>query len=274
VEVLIVDEASQVSLANTVAMAPAAASLVLLGDPQQLGQPSQAAQPPGSDASALGHILQDGVTMPPGRGLFIERTRRMHPDVCRFTSEAFYEGRLIGIEGLELQDVLGSSGISGTGLRFVSTPHEGNTNESSEEAEAVITLVESLRARIWRDSTGHEHPVTSQDLLVVTPYNAQIREIEQAFRRRGVEPVRVGTVDKFQGRQGVAVIYSMASSSVDDAPRGAEFLFDLHRLNVATSRAKCLAIVVASPELLRVMCRTPRQMELVNALCLFREMAR
>lgn len=273
VGVLIVDEASQVSLANALAVTHAAKSIVLLGDPQQLGQPSQAAHPPGAGESALGHILGDDVTMPPERGLFIERTRRMHPDVCSFTSEVFYEGRLEGIEGLEQQAVFGAGELAGTGLRFWPVPHEGNTNESPEEAEVVASLVAELRTRRWRKQDGSEGPVTAEDILVVTPYNAQIREIDQAFRRLGIEHVRVGTVDKFQGRQGAAVIYSMASSSVEEAPRGTEFLFDLHRLNVATSRARCLAVVVASPELLRVMCKTPRQMELVNALCRFKEMS-
>jgi superfamily I DNA and/or RNA helicase len=193
--------------------------------------------------------------------------------VCAFTSEAFYEGRLTGIDGLELQEVLGAGDLVGTGLRFVGVAHEGNTNDSVEEAEIVARIVNEILARTWRDSSGVERPVTVEDVLVVTPYNAQIREIQQAFRRHGIDPIRVGTVDKFQGRQGTAVIYSMATSLVDEAPRGTEFLFDLHRLNVATSRARCLAIVLASPELLRVMCRTPRQMELVNALCRFREMS-
>jgi uncharacterized protein len=273
VDVLIIDEASQVSLANALAIAHAAESIVLLGDPQQLGQPSQAAHPPGAGASALSHILGDDVTMQPERGLFIERTRRMHPDVCSFTSEVFYENRLEGIEGLGQQAVLGAGELAGTGLRFWPVPHEGNTNDSPEEAEVVASLVAELRTRSWRKYDGSKGPITAEDILVVTPYNAQIREIDQALQRLDIEPVRVGTVDKFQGRQGAAVIYSMASSSVEEAPRGTEFLFDLHRLNVATSRARCLAVVVASPELLRVMCNTPRQMELVNALCRFKEMS-
>ncbi len=273
-DVLIVDEASQMSLANTLAVVHAAKSLILLGDPQQLGQPSQAAHPPGSDASALGHILRDKPTMPPERGVFIERTRRMHPDVCRFTSEVFYQDRLTPIEGLKLQIVVGEGELAGAGLRFVPVMHEGNSNSSLEEAEVVAELVGQLQHETWRNSEGREQAITNEDLLVVTPFNAQIREIEQAFKRKGIDSVRVGTVDKFQGRQAVAAIYSMAASSAEDAPRGTEFLFDLHRLNVATSRARCLAIIVASPALTRVMCRTPKQMQLVNALCRFGELTR
>src|SRR5262249_3209080 len=114
---------------------------------------------------------------------------------------------------------------------------------------------------------GCRQPMTTKDVIVVTPYNAQIREIERALIRAEITDIRVGTVDKFQGRQAPAVVYSMATSSAEDAPRGMEFLFDLHRLNVATSRARATAIIVASPDLARVFCRTPRQMVLANALC-------
>jgi superfamily I DNA and/or RNA helicase len=211
--------------------------------------------------------------MPPDRGLFIERTRRMHPDVCRFTSEVFYQDRLTPIDGLEVQTVLGESDLAGTGLRFVPVVHEGNSNSSFEEAEVTANLVGLFQRETWRDRDGRVQQIGGKDILVVTPFNAQVREIEQAFRRVDVNPVLVGTVDKFQGRQATVAIYSMAASSAEDAPRGTEFLFNLHRLNVATSRARCLAIVVASPELIRVMCQTPHQMKLVNALCRFREFA-
>jgi uncharacterized protein len=153
-------------------------------------------------------------------------------------------------------------------LRVVKVEHEGNSNSSPEEARQVAALVRALVGRPWRDSHGEEHIIGSDDVLVVTPYNAQIRAIEDAFAQAGCpEGVQVGTVDKFQGRQAPVAIYSMATSSADDAPRGMEFLYDPHRLNVATSRAKAMAIIVASPDLVRVFCRTPRQMVLANALC-------
>lgn len=274
VDVLVVDEAGQMSLADALACAPAGRSLILLGDPKQLAQPSQGAHPPGSDASALGHVLGDHDTMPNDRGLFIQRTRRMHPDVCRFTSEVFYDGRLSGIEGLERQAVLGSGRFSGAGLRIVEVEHEGNANASPEEAAEVAEVVRDVLSRRWRDQRGAEHQIGPADVLVVTPFNSQIREIEEALELADHADVSIGTVDKFQGRQAPVVIYSMASSSPEEAPRGMEFLYDLHRLNVATSRAKCLAIIVASPELVRVFCRTPHQMHLANALCRSWELAR
>ncbi|MFZ0180287.1 MAG: TM0106 family RecB-like putative nuclease [Candidatus Dormiibacterota bacterium] len=267
VDVLFVDEAGQMCLADALAVASAAKNVVFLGDPMQLAQPSQGSHPPGSDVSALEHVLGGASTMPPESGLFIAQTRRMHPAICEFTSDTFYEGRLTGIPGLEHQAIIGATEWSGSGIRIAEVVHHGNSNASPEEAARVAALVTALLTMQWRNQERKERPMTMDDVLIVTPYNAQIREIEQALIRAAVSGVKVGTVDKFQGRQAPAVIYSMASSSVDDAPRGLEFLFDLHRLNVATSRAQALAIIVASPDLMRVFCGTPRQMVLANALC-------
>ena len=265
---LFVDEAGQLSLADVLAVSHAGASLVLLGDPQQLAQPSQATHPPGAGVSALEHILGDHVTMPPEAGLLLDQTYRMHPELCRFTSEVFYDGKLTGIDSLELQEILGDSPPRGSGLRFLEVPHEGNANASPEEAGAVASLVRDLLGRTWRDRHGACAAITPDQVLVVTPYNAQIRAIRDALAAAGCPPgVQVGTVDKFQGREKPVSVYSMATSSAEQAPRGLDFLYDPHRLNVATSRAKAMAVIVASPDLLRVPCRTPRQMLLVNALC-------
>ena len=206
--------------------------------------------------------------MPDDTGLFLDQTYRMHPTLCNYTSEVFYDGRLRGVEGLENQALLGDKWVHAqAGLHVVEVQHEGNTNISPEEAVVVAELVQTLLACQWTDKEGIASPITSDDVLVVTPYNAQIREIDRALARYGVNGVRVGTVDKFQGREAPVVVYSMATSSSADAPRGLEFLFDLHRLNVATSRARAVCIIVASPDLVRVFCGTTRQMQLANALC-------
>ena len=270
VDVLIVDEAGQLSLANTVAVSGAARDLILLGDPQQLDQPLAGAHPPGAEASALSHVLAGESTMPPRMGLFQERTRRLHPDLCRFTSEAFYEGRLESEPWLARQSLTGPGLLNGTGVRFVPVLHEGNRNESPEEAAVVAGLVEGLLdgGASWTDGDGRNHPIRPADVLIVAPYNAQVAAIERAL-----PAARVGTVDKFQGQEAPVSVYSMATSSPEDAPRGMEFLYSLNRLNVATSRARCLAVVVASPALIRVRARTPRQMRLANALCRFLELA-
>jgi predicted RecB family nuclease len=271
VDVLFVDEAGQISLANVLAMGAATDSLVLLGDPQQLDQPLQGSHPPGADRSALAHLLGDDATMPPDRGLFLEQTWRMHPAITAFTSGTFYEGRLESRDHLAIQVVHGSSPIDGVGTRLLLSEHAGNDNASAEEARQVAAIVESLvaaRAR-WVDQDGIERQVSWDDVLIVAPYNAQVGEIQRLLPN-----ARVGTVDKFQGQQAPISIYSMTTSSPELAPRGMDFLYSRNRLNVATSRARCLAVVVASPDLLRVRARTPRQMRLANALCRFVELAR
>src|SRR5258706_8981995 len=175
--------------------------------------------------------------MPVGAGLLIERTWRMHPQLCQYTSEVFYDGKLTYVDGLERQQILGDVPPFGSGLRIVEVPHEGNTNASPEEASQVARLIRDLLARQWRDQHGYRRPIGPDQILVVTPYNAHIRAIEDALAKAGCPAGgRIGTVDKFQGREAPVAIYSMATSSVDEAPRGLEFLYDPHRLNVATSR--------------------------------------
>jgi predicted RecB family nuclease len=269
VDTLVVDEAGQLSLANVLAVCGGARSVALVGDPQQLAQPSQAAHPPRSGASALEHVLGERATMPDDAGLFLDETHRMHPVLRRYSSDVFYDGRLRGIPSLDQQVVRGSNTpFTSSGLYVVEVQHEGNVNCSREEAVEVAQLVQGLLSGRWTDKKGKTQAMKAKDVLVITPYNAQIREIDRALAEAKITGVRVGTVDRFQGREAPAVVYSMATSSADDAPRGMEFLFDLHRLNVATSRPRALAIIVASPDLARVFCRTPRQMVLANAMCL------
>ncbi len=269
VDVLVVDEASQMSLANVLAVSLSAKNLVLFGDPAQLDQPQKGVHPDGADVSALEHLLGDSITLPDDRGVFLAETRRLHPSIREFTSAVFYEGRLRSIEGLENQRILGPGIFNGSGLRFVPVEHRGNTNRSDEEVERIGALVDELlrSGARWVSRHGAERGVTESDVLVVAPYNAQVA----ALRRRLPGGVAVGTVDKFQGQEAPIVIYSMTSSSAEDAPRGMEFLYSLNRLNVATSRAQALVVLVASPELARVRCRTPRQMRLANALCTYLE---
>jgi uncharacterized protein len=271
VDVLVVDEAGQMSLANVLAVSSAAQSLVLFGDPAQLDQPQKGSHPPGADASALEHLLGDDLTMPADRGVFLPETRRLSPDICRFTSRVFYEGRLQPSAGLERQRITGSAQFEGSGLYFVPVAHRGNTNQSDEEVARVDQIVQLLLADSAQfvDRHGAARPLVARDILVVAPYNAQVT----ALRSKLAEGVRVGTVDKFQGTEAPIVVYSMTSSSAEDAPRGLEFLYSLNRLYVATSRAQALVILVGNPELTRVRCGTPRQMQLVNALCAYLELA-
>ena len=269
-DAVIIDEAGQMSLANACAAGTAARNLVLLGDPQQLAQPSQGIHPPGAGRSALEHVLVDHDTIPADRGMFLPTTRRMHPEVCAFVSAAFYEGRLTALEECARQRVNGGvRGLAGSGTRLAAVEHRGNRTWSPEEVAAVAGLMEDLHTTTWTDADGVEHPLRLSDVLIVAPYNAQVKRLKE----RLPEGARVGTVDKFQGQEAAVTIYAMATSSAEDIPRNLDFLFSRNRLNVAVSRARALSIVVCSPELLRVRCRTPEQLRLVNALCRFAEMA-
>ena len=281
-DVLVVDEAGQMSLANVLACAPAARSIILLGDPQQLDQPTRGAHPPGAARSALGHLLADPAGLEPDRatiapheGLFLDRTWRLHPDICAFTSTAFYEGRLEPVEGLERQLVTGDAELAGTGLRVVTVAHDGNETASPEEASRVVALVREVLddEADWRSVEGVDRPLRAGDVIVVAPYNNHVAAIERALVAAGLGAVDVGTVDRFQGQERPVSIYAMGTSSPELAPRGLEFLYSSNRLNVATSRARGVAAVVCSPGLLRVACHTPRQMRLANGLCLAVEAA-
>ncbi|HEX3291842.1 MAG TPA: TM0106 family RecB-like putative nuclease [Gaiella sp.] len=264
-DVLMVDEAGQLALADVLAAATSARSLVLLGDPNQLPQVSQGSHPEGAERSVLQHLLGETVTVPPGRGVFLERTWRLRPELCAFTSDAYYEGRLA-----HAPETARRSLALGNGPVWLPVEHVGRSQSSVEEADAIAAAVDELLGSPFTDLDGMTRPLDERDLLVVAPYNAQVRML----RSRLPAAVPVGTVDKFQGQQAPVVLVSMASSSPDDAPRGIGFAFDRHRFNVATSRAQCCAVLVCSPRLLDADCRTVAQMRLVSAVCRFVELAR
>ncbi len=275
VDVLFVDEAGQFSLANAIAVAQAGNSLVLLGDPQQLDQPLQGSHPPGAERSALGHVLGGDAVISDRLGLFLADTWRLHPDICAFTSEVFYESRLTWEPTLAHQALFGVAPADGTGVRWLPVEHDGDATESIDEARVIANLIRDLleTGAEWSDRHGVTRPIRLEDLVIVAPYNAHVERIGKVLADAGFAKARVGTVDKFQGQEAPISIYSMATSTPEEAPRGMEFLYSLNRLNVATSRARCAAIVVASPALVRVSCHSPRQMQLANALCRLVEVA-
>lgn len=279
IDTLFVDEAGQMSLANVLAVAGAARNLILLGDPQQLSQVKKGAHPEGAGASSLEHVLAGDPVIEPARGVFLAETWRLHPDVNAFTSAAFYNGELKSAPSAARQSLEAPGAMTGTGVRWVPVPHAGNHNSSEEEATAIVELYQGLLTGMWTNADGERRPITPEDLLVIAPYNAQVELLVERLRVVALqaptdprEP-RVATVDKIQGQQGAVAIYSMATSSQAEMPRSIEFLYSLNRLNVATSRGRCLAIVVASPDLLKVRVNTPLQMRLANALCRFVEVA-
>ena len=263
VDYLFIDEAGQMSLANAVAIGTSARNIVLLGDPGQLAQPSQGIHPPGAGCSALEHLLGESATIPSDRGLFLSTSFRLHPDVCDFISEAFYEHRLESATDCAVQQISGGPILGGTGLRYWPAEHVGNRISSTEEADLIVEGIHALIGREWTGPKGVKARLTLDDILVVAPYNAQVSTLKSKLPKGA----RIGTVDKFQGQEAPVVFYSLATSTTDDIPRGMDFLFSLNRLNVALSRARCLAILVCSPRLLRIRCRSVREMRLANAMC-------
>lgn len=264
---LFVDEAGQVALANLVAMGTCAKNIVLLGDQMQLQQPVQGVHPGHSGESALDYLLQGEATIAEDRGVFLETTWRMHQDVCRFISDAVYDGRLHPEPRNQNQRLVLSPDshpeLRPCGIRFVGVDHNGCSQRSEPEAEVVRNLYENLLGHRYLDREGLEHPMTADNILVVAPYNMQVNLLREFLPQEA----RVGTVDKFQGQQAEVVIVSMATSSAEFLPRYMEFLYSKNRLNVAISRARCLALLVANPKLMAIKCHTVEQMALVNTLC-------
>jgi uncharacterized protein len=267
---LIVDEAGQLSLANVCAVGAAAKNLVLVGDPRQLSQPSEGTHPPGAGTSGLDHLLGGAATIPADLGIFLDHTHRLHPDICAFISEIVYDDRLRSLPGCERQAVGGDGPLGGSGLRWMPVEHDGNRVSSPEEAEAVQHVVEELLRQNWTDKEGSDHPLQLADILVVAPYNAQVALLGRTLP----SGARVGTVDRFQGQEAPVVIVSLTTSSSAQIPRGMDFLYSQERLNVAVSRAQALTVLVGSPALLSVSCRTVDQLRLANGLCRYVEMAK
>jgi uncharacterized protein len=268
---LFIDEAGQVSLADVIAAGLSAHNIVLVGDQMQLPQVTKGQHPGGSGVSALDYLMGEWATVPPDRGVFLSETRRLHPALCRFISDAFYEGRLEAHRSTHEQiielDGPADEALMQFGLSFVAVDHADNTQKSVEEAERVVAAYNSVLGRRWINQDDERKQIGTDDILVVSPYNMQVN----LLRSRLPAGARVGTVDKFQGQEAAVVLVSMASSSADDAPRGIDFLFSRNRLNVALSRARCLSVIYCSPALLDVVCTDLERMKLVNTVCWAKE---
>ena len=269
VDYLFVDEAGQLSLIDTLAISHCCSNLVLLGDPQQLKQPQQGVHPDGTDVSALEHVLQDQKTISDEKGVFLAETWRMHSSINTFVSELFYENRLKSKANLDRQQILGSK-YSGAGLYLEEVEHSGNTNSSNEEVDRIVEIVRQLTSGkvTFLNQKDEETILTTADIKIITPYNAQVQAIKQQL-----PTLEIGTVDKFQGQEAPVIIYSVATSSLEDAPRGMDFLFSPNRFNVAVSRARTRFIMVANPAIFEAECKSPHQIKLANAFCRFKELS-
>ncbi len=270
VDYLFVDEAGQLSLIDTLAVSHCCSNLVLLGDPQQLKQPQQGVHPDGTEVSALEHVLQGEKTIANEQGVFLAETWRMHSSINTFVSELFYENRLQSKDHLDQQQIIGSK-YTGAGLYLEEVEHIGNTNSSSEEVEKVSEIVAHLTGGnvTFINENSEEATLTTSDIKIITPYNAQVQAIKQRLPN-----LEVGTVDKFQGQEAPVIIYSVATSSLEEAPRGMDFLFSPNRFNVAVSRARTRFIMVANPAIFEAECKSPHQIKLANAFCRFKELSR
>lgn len=261
---LFVDEASQVSLADVVAAGPCARNIVLLGDQMQLPQPTQGVHPGESGLSALEFAIRNQATVPPEQGIFLGESFRMHPDLCNPISEGVYEGRLQHHPTCTQQRLVlapdADPALRTTGIVWVPARHHDRSQSAPEEVERIAKIYRSLLRQHWIDRKGQQHPIGSADVLVLAPYNAQVR----ALKRKLGADARVGTVDKFQGQEAPVLLFSMTSSDAESMPRGLDFLFSINRLNVAVSRARCLAVIVASPPLRIAPCTTVEDVKRVN----------
>jgi uncharacterized protein len=278
-DVLFIDEAGQISLATACAAATAARNVVLVGDPQQLAQPGKVIHPPlpspaidahpfGAGASALSHVLAGRATIPASEGIFLDQTQRLHPEICEFISISMYDGRLVSADHCARRVIIDADGHQQAGIRWHPVEHVGNKLNSVEEVDAIRAIVRGFEGATRVAKDGTVVPLAPGDVMVVAPYNSQVNDL-----RAALPDCRVGTVDKYQGLEAPIVIVSLTASSSDDVPRGLEFLLSTNRLNVAVSRAQSLCIIVGSPSLLATRCNSVHQLELVNVLCRYVEMA-
>jgi uncharacterized protein len=252
-DLLVIEEAGQFCLANTIAVAQAATNLLLLGDPQQLPQVNQGTHPEPVDSSALGWLVDGRHTLPAELGYFLDRSYRMHPAVCAAVSRLSYDNRLHSVE--ERTAARHLAGIE-PGVQVLAVDHDGNSTDSREEAETIVAEITRMLGSAWTDEDG-TRPLTVADVLIVTPYNAQVVLLRRLLDAAGLSGVQAGTVDKFQGRQAPVVFISLVASSIAEVPRGISFLLNRNRLNVAVSRAKYAAVIVRSAMLTDYLPSTP-----------------
>lgn len=276
---LFIDEAGQVALANAVAMARCAKNLVLLGDQMQLEQPVQGSHPGDAGLSALQYALKDTEAsrpdlpvfhpvVPADYGLFLGESRRMHPSVCCFISESIYEKRLVSHPDCARQKIVAPPGTndlitSESGIVFSAVEHDGNIQQSEEEVERVKAIYDELSGRLYTAKDETMRPLTLDDFLFIAPYNAQVRALQTALP----QGARVGSVDKFQGQEAPVCILSLCSSYGEYGSRGLAFILDRNRINVAISRAQCLAVVVADARIAGATAGSLDEMMLLNLLC-------
>ena len=263
---LFIDEAGQVALGTTIANATSAKNLVLIGDQMQLSQPMRAKHEGYARMSSLDFVLEDKDTIPPDKGVFLNVTRRLNNKICNYISSSFYDSRLTSDPITETRSVsLKLDPIKNEGLFYVPIEHSGCSQRSDEEADLVEKTYNKIINKEFK-AGKNIGKISSKDIMVVAPYNAQANNIRERLKKE-YDDVRVGTIDLFQGQEAKVVLISMTTSDVESLPRHKDFFFSRNRLNVAISRAECVAIIIFNENLLLASASSIKEMKLMNSFC-------
>ena len=265
VDYLFIDEAGQVSLANTLAMCTATKNIVLIGDQMQLSQPIKGTHPGIAGKSSLEYLLEGYDTIPAEKGIFLNETRRLNKNICEFISSSFYESRLKPHPVTSERYVkLNLDNIKDEGINFIPMYHENNTQKSIEETDYIKDLIGKIIGKRCKDNGDtKERSLDLNDILIVAPFNMQVNNLARNLPINS----KVGTIDKFQGQEAKIVFISMTSSDPENIPRNKDFLFSRNRLNVGISRAECTTIILFNPNLLNTSCQKIEEMRLINNFC-------
>jgi uncharacterized protein len=271
---LFVDEAGQMSLSKVVASSLNSDNVVLIGDHMQLPQPLQGAHPGGSELSILEHITEGKFTVTEKEGVLLDKTYRMHSSISSIISEKFYDNKLVSDLQNDNQVLLERDDFPfSNGVHFIDINHEGFYAQNNKEAEYIKKLCTKLTTMSWKNKELEIRKIVPKDIMIISPFNAQVNLLQEKLPAIS----KIGTIDKFQGQESPVVIISYASSSPDDISessggRGAKFLFDYKRLNVAISRAKVASIVILNRDLLNYPCSTIEEMKSLNYFCSLRSL--
>jgi uncharacterized protein len=261
IDYLFVDEAGQITLSDLVAMSPACKNIVLIGDQMQLGHPSKGVHPGDSGKSILDFLLENEDTIPEERGIFLNKTHRLHPHINKFISDNFYDSRLITDEKNELRKIkLKNAYFKNAGIYYVPVIHDNNSQKSEEECEMVKKLIKEFLGAEFTDKDGSTREITLQDILIISPFNVQVNYLKSELP----DEAQVGTIDKFQGQEAPITIISMTSSDSDNIPRDREFFFNRNRLNVAISRSQLISVILFNPKLLNTSPKNINEIKLIN----------
>ena len=262
IDYLFIDEAGQISIADLIALGGVAKNIILVGDQLQLGQPTQGSHPGLSNNSVLDYLLQGKDTIEDNRGIFLNRTYRMHPNINSFVSENFYENKLLTNPENQKRkiDLPNNFFIKNEGIHTILMNHEDCTQTSEQEFKKIDEIIKKLIGKKFTDINNKVRPLSIEDFLIVSPYNAQVNFL----LARLPAGTRCGTIDRFQGQQAPVTIISMTSSDLESLPRDKSFFFNRNRLNVAISRAQCLSIILFNPKLLESPPKTYEEFKMIN----------